>query len=357
MHSGFLWRIGTGLAVLSALLPAGASAQGHVRTNLGAGSYFPLRVGNSWTYQRSGPGAVTEWTATVASRQTPPRAFPYFVLSGYFPGPDHEVRADPFGTVTEESSGYRDFLWYLLGAREGTSWTIQLTPSPLASPIPGCLSDSRLTLASRGETVQVQAGEFAGVVRVDWKSPCMDAGITSEWFAPGVGLIRRQETSIAGPVTSELVRAELGDVVLPRGGFTTTLVLGRSTYVNNLMPPVGPGSLPVVAGVFTVADRSEAAISLAFTGCKSVSLTVLNDAGEAVLTTRSDDGGCCACDNVIEWNGTRGPLVIPFGFKLATEKGEPLVDGRYSITATLDTHDPEAVRPSARAAIDLTSTH
>jgi hypothetical protein len=339
------------------LVPVQTHAQGHVRAVIGAGGTFPLRVGNTWTYQRSTLGGATEWTAEVTERLAPVRALPYFVLVGYFPGPLHSVRSDPFGTVTEQSSGYRDFLWYLLGAPVGTAWSIQLSPSPLANPLPDCISGAKLTLAARGETVQVPAGEFTNVVRVDWTSGCMDAGITSEWFAPGVGLIRREEASFAGAVTSELVRADLGDVVLPRGGYSTALTLGRAAYVNNLMPPVAPGSLPTVAGTFAVTGRSDAALALAFAGCKSVSLAVLNEAGDVVLTARGDDGGCCSCDSIIEWDFSRGPVLVPFRFTLATEKGEPLADGIYAVSARLDTRDPDPLRPAARARISVSSTH
>ncbi len=345
------------LAVAVVLVPTRAGAQGRVRAVIGAGGLFPLRVGNVWTYQRSALGSVTEWTAEVTERQAPARALPYFVLDGYFPGPVHAVRSDPFGTVTEQSSGYRDFLWYLLGAPVGTTWSIQLPPSPLANPLPDCISGAKLTLAARGESVQVPAGEFANVVRVDWTSACMDAGITAEWFAPGVGLVRRQEASIAGTVTSELLHADLGEVVLPRGGYSTALFLGRAAYVNSLMPPVGAGSLPTVAGTFAVTNRSDATVALTFTGCKSVSLAVLNEAGETVLNASGDDGGCCTCRTLVTWDFTHGPLLIPFSFKLATDKGEALPDGAYAVAATLDSRDTEQLRASVRARIDVTSTH
>ena len=35
----------------------------------------------------------------------------------------------------------------------------------------------------------------------------VDAGITDEWFARGVGLVKRSTTSIAGPRTSSLIHA------------------------------------------------------------------------------------------------------------------------------------------------------
>ena len=346
--------------VLAAIAACGANmllAQGTIRQGIGAQTLFPLREGSTWTYARKGLAETSEWTAAVTAKVSAPRVHPYFTLEGYFEGMPHAVRSDPFGSVTERSEGFRDHLWYLLGAPEGTTWTLQLAPSPQESPVADCISGARVTLAARGETMSVPAGDFERVVRVDWMSACADAGIASEWFAPGVGLIRRDELSIAGIVTSELVRAELGGVSLPRVGYVTTLSLDRPLYTNNLMPPVGPGALPTVTGSLVVQERTDAPLVLAFSGCKSVSVAVVNEAGGTVLTARADDGGCCECRTLIEWDFARWPLVVPFAFKLAGEGGQPLPDGRYAISATLDTRDAEPLRPAARATIEITSTH
>jgi hypothetical protein len=351
VQRGLIW------AVISVSLAGGVLAQGSVRQGLGAQTLFPLRDGNSWTYARKGLGEVTEWRVAVAGKVTAPRVHPYFTLERYFPGAPHSVRSDPFGTVTERSDGFRDHLWYLLGAPVGTSWTIQLAPSPLASPLPDCIAGAKVTLASRGETLSVPAGEFDRVVRVDWASACADAGIASEWFAPGVGLIRRDELSFAGIVTSELVRAELEGGPLPRAGYVTALSLDRPLYHYNLMPPIDPGAIPTVAGTFAVHKRADLPLVLAFSGCKSVSLAAVGEGGEVVVLAGGSDGGCCECDHVVEWDFSRGPLVIPFAFKLAGEGGRPLPDGRYAVEATLDTVDAAPLRPSARATIDVVSTH
>jgi hypothetical protein len=357
MRSRLVPRAASIAAAIAVIWSIESSAQGTIRQGMAAQSLFPLREGSSWTYARKGPGETTEWTVMVNDRISAPRIHPYFVLGGYFAGPPHAVRSDPFGTVTERSDGFRDHLWYLLGAPVGTSWTLQLSPSPVAGPIADCIGGAKLTLASRGEAVSVPAGEFERVVRVDWVSSCADAGIMSEWFAPGVGLIRRDEASIAGVVRSELVRAELGEASLPRIGYVVSLSVDRPVYTNNLMPPVGPGAVPVVTGALTLHTRPDQRLVLAFSGCKSAALAVVNEAGEVVLTTSGDDGGCCECDGLVEWDFSRGPLVVPFSFKLVGDGGQALPDGRYAIFATLDTLDAEPVRPAARATIDVASTH
>jgi hypothetical protein len=285
----------------------------------------------------------------VAGRVTTPNGEPYFVLDGYF-GPGRLVRNGPGGAVLEfNPNGPADNLWYRLGAAAGTTWQLQLEPPPTLGPIADCVSGSKVVLASRTEVATVPAGTFRGVVRLDFSSPCADAGLESEWFAPGVGLIRRQELSFAGPVVSELVSAEVGDLTLPRLAYASSLSLDRPVYVNNLMPTIGPPALPIVRGRFVVSNNSDLPIHFVFAGCKSVSVVVVDEAGSEVLRARGDDGGCCLCPGVVHVSLVRDALVVPFSFELVTRDGQPLSDGRYAVTATLQTLDMMALRPSATA--------
>jgi hypothetical protein len=339
---------------------AAAPVQGQreIRPVLGGPSYFPLGVGNRWVYQKAGVGGTSTWRAEVTEAGVPARLWSFFRLDGYFQGPPRMVRADRGGVVREvlPDSG-QEYLWYLLGAPVGTTWLLQLAPSPTAGPVVDCVDGSRLVLASRNEVVKVPAGEFTRVVRVDFRSPCVDAGITSEWFAPGVGLVRREETSLAGTVVSELVQAELGGVAMPRAVYSTTLSLDSPRYVNNLMPPVGPDSVPTARGSFAVRNFTDVPVELTFSGCKSASLVVENEAGEVVGRTRADDGGCCTCASLATVTLLHDVLVLPLSFTLSTAKGEPLPTGRYSITVTLDTVGEAVLRPSARLPLEIVAIY
>jgi hypothetical protein len=308
-------------------------------------------------YQAAGAiGEPRTWEVRVLDRPLPIASLAgriYLPLVGYFASGQREVRSDPFSNVFERSGDARDHLWYLLGAPVGTSWTLSL-----AAPELSCLAGSRLTIGARDEVVTVPAGEFHNVVRVDYSgSLCADAGITAEWFAPGVGLVRRAETTIAGPLVSDLVTAELGQVVWPRAAYEVTLQLGSPTYTNNLMPPVGPDALPRVRGALVVRNRSDLPVELVFSGCRSVTLELRDQTGSLVLETRADDGGCCACDNLVTVTLVRDALVLPFSFTLADPAGAPLPDGRYGLTAALDTLGGESLRPSARAGITVQSVY
>jgi hypothetical protein len=277
----------------------------------------------------------------------------YQRLAGYFDGATRLVRSDAFGNVVERGGDERGHVWYLLGAPVGTSWTLSMAP-----PEATCVAGATLTIGARDEVVTVPAGEFRGVVRVDWSgSRCADAGITAEWFAPGVGLVRRAETTIAGPLVSDLVAAELGEAAWPRAVWEVALQLDAPVFVHNLMPPVAPEALARVRGAMVVRNRGDRPVELVFGGCRSVTLELRDEAGTVVLARRADDGGCCACDQLVTVRLARDVLVLPFSLTLAGAAGIPLPDGRYSLTATLDVVGPETLRPAARTSITVESVH
>ncbi len=319
-------------------------------------SFFPLDTGYRWVYTVQGPGSSHTWEVKVKGEQSAASFRSHFQLSGYFPGKDPRlVRLTILGTVLERGDDGKDYLWYEFGGRVGRTWTMDLAPGDS----PTCEDGASLRIGARDEVVMVPAGQFKQVIRIDFMTKCADAGITREWFAPGVGLIRREETSIAGPVISELVYAELGEKVLPSSTYSTTLQLSSSRYVNNLMPPVDPSKLPRVSGAFIVRDRTGEPGELVFpNSCRGLQLEVRNQAGEVVLLIDTREGHGCA-DVVTRHDLGKEALVVPFSFKLADKDGKPLPDGAYSITAVLQNMPAayETLRPAARALIHVTSVH
>lgn len=347
------------LMAVVTLSAAAVSSQPRVRPTLHPPVYFPLAPGNDWLYERRGPGGEdSTWSVTAGAGPAADQGT-YINLCGYFPGAPRQVHVGPGQRVGErDPRGGTDALWYLLGAAPGTAWELTLAELPTLGPIPGCISGSKLVLASRNETVRVPAGVFGNVVRLDVSAPCADAGITREWFAPGVGLVRREETSIAGPVISELVRATVGGRTFPALGYETSLGLEHPLLFNDLMPHVGgDDGLPTVRGAFIVTNRTDVPVELLFTGCRSVALTVSDASGVPVLATTADDGGCCACDVVERVVLVRGVFSLPFSFRLTTDKGGSLADGRYSLSAVLQTADPAALRPAATARIEVQTVY
>lgn len=64
-------------------------------------------------------------------------------------------------------------------------------------------------IVSRDETVETPAGVFRDCIQIDYEGGlCADAGLFSEWFAPDVGLVKWVENNFAGPVTYTLTSFE-----------------------------------------------------------------------------------------------------------------------------------------------------
>ena len=314
-------------------------------------SFFPLDTGYRWVYTVQGLGSSRTWEVKVKGEQSAAPFRFHFELSGYFGEESRLVRTTLFGTVLERGDNGKDYLWYEFGGRVGKSWVMELA----SGDAPTCEDGASLRIGARDEVVTVPAGQFKQVIRIDFMTKCADAGITREWFAPGVGLIRREETSIAGPVISELVYAELGEKVLPSSTYSTTLELSSSRYVNNLMPPVDPSKLPRVRGTFIVRDQTAEPGKLVFSSsCIGLQLEMRNQAGEVVLQINNTSGPLCLSVVTLVDLGKQA-LVVPFSFKLADKDGKPLPDGAYSITAVLLTHGDE--HPAAKALIHVTSVH
>ncbi|RPI22231.1 MAG: hypothetical protein EHM61_22755 [Acidobacteria bacterium] len=316
-------------------------------------SYFPLQTGYRWVYSVERAGGGLGWEVKVEAEESVSFLRSYHRLSGYFgPNDSRRVRATLLGNVVERGKDGKEYLWYQFNAPVGKSWEMDIAPDNA----PACEDGATLTIGARDEVVSVPAGEFRHVIRVDHIPRCVDAGITREWFAPGVGLVRRESTSIAGAVVSELVYAELGDIILPKSVYSTSLLLSSPTYGHNLMPPIDPSKVARVQGTFVVRNQTEGPAELLFpSACVTLQLEVRDAEGKLVLQ-KLPEIVCPAI--VLKVDLAKQPLVVPFSLVLADKDGKPLPDGSYSLTVVLLTSVPhETLRPAARAPIQISSAH
>jgi hypothetical protein len=309
--------------------------------------HFPLQVGNHWLYEKRYPhGYETTWEVSVVSYSdgtangtknegVPARGF---ALKGYF-GDGAMVDYGAGGELMEITADGEASLWYRLGASTGTEWI-------LASPENSdpCIDGVRAVLASHEEFVQVPAGEFSDAVRVDYEPRCMDAGLISEWFAAGVGLVKRTEESIAGPIESVLLASQVGGLVLPDHPAATSLTLDRA-----MIPMDGGCPGAKLQGAFRIHEQNTDGESFVFAGCVSATLVLVNNSGKLVLERSVSDGGCCLCKNLVYLDLHGRTLTLPFAFDLVDPDGKPLPEGHYSLKATLDSLDVPDVKPAATA--------
>ncbi|MEW6732157.1 MAG: hypothetical protein AB1489_12585 [Acidobacteriota bacterium] len=172
--------------------------------------YFPQSIGDEHVYRKTGrlAGEGAGWTDRVTRQEGR-----FFQHSNYW-GDDvaRWVAVNKKGTVVERGTQTgRPFIWYKFGNITKNEWTLQL-----AVEGPPCVSGARVKIVSRTETVEVPAGTFTTCLKLEFSTNCADAGIVEQWFALNVGLVKQTETTIGGPLISELVSAKVGGVSYPK---------------------------------------------------------------------------------------------------------------------------------------------
>jgi hypothetical protein len=196
-------------------------------------SYFPLSLGNEWTYITNGSETVVK----VDARWTHPNNRTVWFRINNYNGASHWIRRTEQGRVIE----WQRNLWYRLKARPWQTWASEI--SEVQGTIP-CSNGATLRIASSNEQVKVPAGTFRAI-HISFQTECADAGLTDEWFAEGVGLVKRVQQSFAGPVVQELVSARVDGKQIGRRDTLVSISVStdRSEYWENHMP--GPGPRPV----------------------------------------------------------------------------------------------------------------
>ena len=163
--------------------------------------FFPLADGNRWVLSDVETGATT----VISARRQPAG----LVLRG-FPG-TRDLRVRAVGQ-TVQAWDAADSRWenlLRLGDPAGTKYVVRLSGTDVWRSVV-------VTVASRQVEVEDNAGRVRrGCVRLAFRQggKLVDAGLEELTFAPGVGLVRIVEQTIAGPRTKLLgthrVRATL----------------------------------------------------------------------------------------------------------------------------------------------------
>lgn len=163
---------GVGATAVLAALVLGSGCAKHAETAAprvastdNVAQYYPLAVGNRWTYRLNGK-SDKQVTVEILGQE-----------NGYFTDNQN-------GRLAVDAYGLRDDKRYLLRGplEEGHTWTNVVSVS----------STERYRIVGVGVTCQAPAGTFQGCVRVEGRNR-MDANtslVNTMTFAPGVGIVR-----------------------------------------------------------------------------------------------------------------------------------------------------------------------
>jgi hypothetical protein len=235
--------------------------------------YFPLEVGNTWLYKAItiiGTQPLQLSTTYQTMRVTGTERIDdqqYFAVS-YF-GRDVLLREDPptGNILVYDRAAGAESPWVPLGLPVGESFSSSLDP---------CSPQGQIV--SRTDTIGVPLGAFTDEIQVRFQNSCSDAGITTQYYAPNVGLIRQDQSSFAGPVFYRLIYYRIGDRTGAVPEVSFTVAVDAPAYV--------PGNL--LGARLTLRNTGSDGVSLHFGSGQSFDLKILNDRGESVYTWSSD---------------------------------------------------------------------
>jgi len=303
-----------------------------------AADYFPLQGGNYWKYEkRWGSNVLQEYKVEVLRRAYSYHYFTFYWLARYFPhaSPEERLVCRTYSNNVFEwpRNAHWLNLWYKLGAAVGTKWHfVHEGGMPCNSPL-------LATLVSRTDTVTVPAGTFAHCVKVVYSEHgCADAGMTAEWFAPGVGLVKRVDTSIAGPMETVLVEARVDGHMYPRDRLLDGLgVLVKSdapVYTNNLMPPVV--ALPVLEADLIVFNFGDQPVTFTFPSSQRFDFVIRDKEGKEMY--RWSDGQAFL---MVTGSETLHNDMLKYKVRIPLDLGDlkPYPDGLYTLEGILTSYD------------------
>ncbi len=162
-------------------------------TEPGAGlRYFPLEVGNRWTYAPEDPafGDPFEWVVTERHGDTVALARP---AGPSHPGPVTLLDREDGIDLLVAGESFAPFYRFDAGA----AWTHR---DPWE-----CDDAAVFTAVEETEPIVTPAGTFEHTLRIERRTTaiCDDAGTVMEWWAPNVGLVRWDELNFwaGGPLS------------------------------------------------------------------------------------------------------------------------------------------------------------
>lgn len=302
-------------------------------------AYFPLETGNEWVYS----DGASNFTVQVQSATIEANGRKYFEVSGYFPDDPakvHKLRPGPPGQVFEYNPAGEDYLWYSFGNLRG-SWRFET-----AGDIP-CITGSQISIGEIAAAADVPAGAFKQSLRLDFQAPCADAGLSSEYFAGGVGLVQRILNTIAGPRIFRLVAAQIGSSRLPASFCGIEISLDRPVYYNNLMPPIA-NPWPTARAVLVVRNKTDFPMDFTFPTSQRFDLIVRDARGQEVLRWSDGRAFMQVMGQETLHNESR---TYSADLLLRSREGKLLPAGFYSLVGYLTTQGSGSGQSSLMAAV------
>jgi hypothetical protein len=185
-----LGRVLLTISIIEALLASTGSMAQPTKTD---SSYFPLRIGNRWSYSSHS----TKLTLTIVDTARIQGRLYYQMSIGDTAIPPlygtwyRCLNDTVFVFVIHNDSSESPL--YCLNAKVGD--TLQMTPGY------ECLYGGASIMAGRDDTVSTASATYFKCCHFTYAKTCFDAGMIDSWLAQGIGVVRFREDNIAGART------------------------------------------------------------------------------------------------------------------------------------------------------------
>ena len=189
------------------------------------------------------------------------------------------------------------------------------------------------TLAEKNLSLDIAAGAFRNVVRMEFSGNCADAGVKQAWFAPEVGVVQWEEQSIMGPVVHVFARGAVAGKQYPVPALQLIADLPRAHQV------LANGS-NINAGL-TAVNNSASDMTLRFASGQEFEISLLSLSGELLNSWGANKRFIQAEHDVVIKAG--GSHYFGGELALAALSGEALDVGTYLLRIELKgSHAPKA---------------
>lgn len=286
-------------------------------------TWLPLDVGNRWVYQNSWTSSVSFTVEVTGTRES--NGYAYSVVKGW---PDREetlLRRDTNGTIWElrpDASAESLFLNPNAGIGQEASRAGDSCSGP------GILEDTN----ARVET-PVRDFDSALLIRFN-PGPCADAGSESDYWAPGVGLVKRTFQTIAGPRDFQLAYARLEpNTVLEPKELHFSISTSKTVHVIPDVLPAVIGAEPKLDVRLTLRNTTEQPALLTYPSSQDFEVVLRNQRGE-VIWRWSDGQTFLTVYREEEFTGERTWIVKA---PLTDANGKAWEPGIYTVEAELAT--------------------
>lgn len=278
--------------------------------------YFPLEEGNTWLYKAvtiigTEPLRLSTTYQTMRVTGTEMIGNQRYYNVSYF-GRDVLLRKESStGNVfVYDRAAGADSVWVPLGLPVDASFSSSIDP---CSP--------KGQIMSRTDSIGVPLGAFTDEIQIKFQNSCNDAGITTQYYAPNVGLIRQDQSSFAGPVFYRLIYYRVGERTGSVPEVSFTVAVDSPVYIQ--------GNL--LGARLSLRNSGSDGVALHFPSGQSFDLKILDSNGKSVFSWSADKSfAMIARDEELK------PGELTYG---VTVPVEGMVPGRYLLQAYI-TSDP-----------------